>query len=103
MKLKDCEVGMKVKVYDRSTTPFVAEIVGTTSDVVKLYFNNTEAFYYPEQLRKIVKNKPEMLVVVGGNHQFVTQNNDINVTQKSVDKWKAKGFDVWLMRGVRKL
>lgn len=106
MKFEDCQVGMRVKFYDHKYGARIGEIIeiGSARGMVAVKSPQSVDYAYPEQLRKIVKkNKPEMLVVVGGNHQFVTQNNDINVTQESIDKWKVKGFDVWLMRGVRKL
>jgi hypothetical protein len=106
MKFEDCQVGMRVKFYDHKYGARVGEIIeiGSARGMVAVKSPQSVDYAYPEQLRKIVKKKkPEIVIVVGADDELVSYSTDINATKELVDKWKANSFDVWLMRGVRKL
>jgi hypothetical protein len=110
MKLEDCKPGVRVMVYPQNNLRFTSEIVGISEDQSdRVWVKGWGSLFHPQQLRKLVKRKrPELMVAVSkitddfGNI-IVAQTEDLESGQSRVEAWKAKGCDVWLMVGKKRL
>jgi len=110
MKLKDCVPGTNVVVYDRNFLGKNGVIsshnsAGQTLINVVLAEIGESCYFHHKQLRKVVKvkknkNAPIRYVTIGRfpEYSFERDNGYLKI-----EDFKKAGYDVWLMRGVKKL
>lgn len=106
MKLEDCKLGVRVRVYDCLNGVFVGTIRETSEGDkigVECEIPGVSGWYYPQQLRKLAPKKDKPTVGFAFN-QDGSWNMPVELTYtNTIDLLKRQGCDVWVMRGTRKL